>query len=149
MFPKRPFLAVVCVSLLFSLTACPPGQSTDDSQSDFFVQLDQQGGVSGYLPTGWAWQPNSKVEISIWNEPDGPGSASVQWKKILDENVDATSMFGFNSGAPFYPVRRSICGNPEIGQMVVFMAKSLTTGKIRMSRVPADIYFTFQPCPKR
>lgn len=147
MSPKRPLLVAVCVSLLFSLTACLPGQSTDDSQSDFYVSSAGQGGVSGYLPTGYGWKPNSKLEISIWNEPDGPGSASTQWKKILDENVDASSLFGFNSGAPFYPVRRSICGTPENGQTILFMAKSLTTGKIRMRQVPADLYFTFKPCP--
>jgi hypothetical protein len=144
MSPKRPLLAAVCVSLLFSLTACPGW--TDNSNSDFFVTTSGQGGVSGYLPTGWGWKPNSKVEISIFNEPDGPGSANTQWKKILDENVGADSLFGFNSGAPFYPVRRNICGNPENGQTAVFMAKNVTTGQIRMRQVPVDLYFTFQPC---
>lgn len=144
MSPKRPFLAAVCVSLL-TLTACPPGQSTDDSESGFFV-VSAAPGLAGYKPTGWGWKPNSKLEISIWNEPDGPGSASTQWKKILDETVDPSSLFGFNSGAPVYPVARSICGNPANGQTVLIMAKSLTTGKIRMFQAPADIYFTFQPC---
>jgi hypothetical protein len=146
MFQKRLLLAALCVSLLFSVTACPPGQSSDESQSEFFVAISWQGGVTGYLPTGWGWKPNSKVEISIWHEPDGPGSASTQWKKILDESVDPYSMFGFNSGAPFYPVRRNICGHPENGQTVLFMAKNVNTGKIRMRQVPADIYFTFKPC---
>ena len=144
MSTKLPLLAAMCVYLLFGLSACP--QSTDDSRSDFFVTATGQGGVSGYLPTGWGWKPNSKIEISIWNEPDGPGSASTQWKKILDVNVGADSMFGFNSGAPFYPVRRTICGNPENGQTLVFMAKNLTTGRFQMRQVPADLYFTFQPC---
>jgi hypothetical protein len=143
---NAPLLTVVCVSLLFSLGACPRAPVPEDNAADFFVTTSGQGGVSGYLPTGWGWKPNSKVEISIWNEPDGRGSASNQWKKILDENVDSNSMFGFNSGAPFYPVRRSICGNPENGQTVVFMAKSLTTGRFVMRQVPADLYFTFKPC---
>lgn len=146
MSPNAPLLAVVCVSLLISLSACPPEQLPEDNTSGFFVKSTGQGGVSGYVPTGWGWKPNSKVEISIYDEPDGPGSVSNQWKKILDENVDANSMFGFNQGAPFYPVRRSICGNPEDGQMVVFMAKSLTTGKIHMQRVPAHLYYTFEAC---
>ena len=146
MYPKCPLLAAVCVSLLFSLAACSPGRSTDDSESWFNVQwAPGQGGVPGYLPTGSSWRPNTKVEISIWNEPDGPGSGSSQWKKILDENVGSDSLFGFTHGAPFYPVRRNICGGSN-GQTVVFMAKSLTTGKIRMHQVPADLYFTNQPC---
>lgn len=134
------------LSLLFSLTACVPGQTADERQSDFYVSVSFQGGQSGYLPTGWGWRPNSTVEISIWNEPNGPGTASTQWKKLFDETVDPSSLFGFNSGAPFYPVPRRICGHPENGQTVVFMAKSLTTGSIRMRQVPADLYFTFQPC---
>jgi hypothetical protein len=146
MSAKHPLRLAVWVPVIFSLTACIPGQSADDRQSDFFVTSNGQGSVSGYTPTGWGWKPNSKIEISIWNEPDGPGSASTQWKKILDETVDSSWLFGFNSGAPFYPVRRSICGAPENGQTLVFMAKSLTTGNIRMRQVPADLYFTFKPC---
>jgi hypothetical protein len=147
MLPKRPFLVALYGSLLFGLTACLPGQSSDDGQAGFFVASAGRGGVSGHLPTGYGWKPNSKVEISIWNEPDGPGSASTRWKKIFDENVGADWLFGFDAGAPFYPVRRSICGTPEDGQAMVFMAKSLTTGTIRMHRVPVDLYFTFKPCP--
>ena len=64
----------------------------------------------------------------------------------LDVTVDASSMSGFNSGAAFHPVRRSICGNPENGQTVLFVARSKTSGKIRMRETPADLYVTFQPC---
>lgn len=142
---SKPLSAcLLSASLLASLAGCRT--STDPSESNFFVASAGQSGVSGYLPTGYGWQPNSQLEISIWHEPTGPGSVSSEWKKILDVTVDASSMFGFNSGAAFYPVRRSICGAPEASQTVLFMAKSKTTGKIRMRETPADLYFTFQPC---
>ena len=144
MYLKLPLLTTVCVSLLFSLSACPPAPLPDDSQARFDVTGTGQHGVSGYTPTGWGWKPNSKVEISIWDEPGGDG----HWKKILDENVNADGMFGFEPGpAPFYPVEPKICGNGELDQTVVFMAKSLTTGKIEMDRVTAGFYFTHRPCP--
>ncbi len=146
MSPKNPLLPIICASLLFCLTACLPDQSADDRNANLFVTSAGQGTVAGYLPTGYGWKPNSQVEISMWNEPDGPGSASTQWKKILDERVDSQGMFGFSAGAPFYPVRRSICGVPADGQKVVFMAKSLATGTVRMHRVEADLYFTFKQC---
>ena len=146
MFLKRSLRVALCGSLLFSLAACLPGQSPDDSQASFFVTSAGRGGVSGYVPTGYGWKPNSKVEISVWNEPDGPGSASTDWKKVFDEDVDRDGLFGFNTGAPFYPVRRTICGTPGEGQTMAFMAKSLTTGTVRMHRVAVDIYFTFKPC---
>ena len=141
---KRLLPCVVCACLLYGLSGCQP--STDTSESNFYVASAGQRGVSGYVPTGYGWQPNSQLEISIWHEPTGPGSVSSEWKKVLDVTVDATSMFGFNSGAAFYPVRRSICGTPEQGQNVLFMARSKTTGKIRMREAPAHLYFTFQPC---
>lgn len=156
MSPKPPLLVAVCVSMLFGLTACFPGQSTDESEADFFVSTAGRAESYGYHWTGYGWKPDSTVEISIWNEPDGPGSTSTQWKKIRDENVNSISMFGDGSGAPkfgytpgspLYPVRRTICGNPVNGQTVLFMAKSLTTGKIRMRQLPADLYFTFKSCP--
>jgi hypothetical protein len=143
---KRLFAASLWAFLLFGISACGPQGSSDDSQADFYVSLAGQSGVNGYLPNGYGWKPNSQVEISIWNEPEGPGRTNNAWKKILDENVDASSMFGFGQGAPFYPVTRSICGNPEEGQTVLFMAKSLTTGRMRMRQVPAHIYYTFRPC---
>lgn len=144
MSSKRLLVVSICACLLQGLTGCQP--STDASESNFYVASNGQGGVPGYLPTGYGWQPNSQLEISIWHEPTGPGDVSSEWKKVLDVNVDASSMFGFDSGAAFYPVRRSICGAPENGQKVLFMAKSKTTGKIRMRETPADLYFTFQPC---
>jgi hypothetical protein len=144
MYLKLPLLAAVCIYLLFSLNGCPPGQSADESHADFGVAL----GTSAYLPKGWGWKPNSKVEISIFDEPDGPGSASSHWKKILDENVDTDGMFGFNSGAPIYPVPQKFCGDffAVKDQTVSFMVKSLTTGSIRLREVSAHIYFTGEPC---
>jgi hypothetical protein len=141
---KRQLIFFACVTAL-GLAACHT-QPASDSDSDFYPNVVFQGGVSGYAPTGWKWVPSDKVEISIWNEPDGPGSTSTQWKKILDEHVDANTMFGFQSGAPFYPVRRSLCGNPVDKQVVFFMAKSTTTGRIQIRTQPADLYYTFQPC---
>ena len=134
--------ASLCGLLFLTLTACQP--AIDESQANFFVA--STGRQPGYYPQGGGWKPNSKVSISLWNEPDGPGSASTDWKHLFDVDVDSNGMFGYSSSSPFYPVRRSICGNPENGQTVVFMAKSLTTGKILMYRPGADIYFTFQPC---
>lgn len=143
---KRLLLLALCAFGLFGLPGCMPPQAADESAADLYVTWAGQGGVSGYLPTGYGWRPSSKIEISIWGEPDGRGSASTEWKKILDEVPDGSTLFGFNPGAPFYPVRRSICGAPEQGQTMVFMAKSLTTGTVRMHRVPVDLYYTFQPC---
>ena len=147
MYPKLPFLAAVSVYLLFGLSACPPGQ-TEEIRADFWAGAVGRAGVTnGFSATGWGWKPNSKVEISIWHEPDGPGSARAEWKKILDENVDSDGTFGFKPGAPFYPVYRTICGNPEPGQKILFMAKNPTTGTIRMIQFEfAHIYFTGQPC---
>lgn len=133
--------ASLCGLLILTMPACQ--RSVDDSQSSFFVALGRQ---PGYYPQGWGWKPNTKVSISLWNEPDGPGSASTDWKHLFDVDVDSNGLFGFSGNPPFYPVRRSICGNPENGQTVVFLAKSLSTGKIQMYRPGADIYFTFQPC---
>jgi len=149
MSPKRPLLVAACVGLLFSVTGCLPGQSSEDPYADFFVDTagPGQAGMEVYRPRGYGWKPNSKVEFSIWNEPDGRGSASTQWKKIFDVNVDATGMFGFNDAAAVYPVRRSICGNPETQQTMVFMARSPTTGTVRMHQSPVDHYFTLRPCP--
>lgn len=139
---KRTLLAAVCSAVLLSLTGCLPGQVRDDRDASFFVTH----GGEGYQPTGYGWKPNTKVEFSVWNEPDGRGSASTQWKRVLEVNVDGLGMFGFNSGAQVYPVRRTICGTPEQGQTMVFMAKSLATGTVRMRQSPVDLYFTFQPC---
>jgi hypothetical protein len=142
---KRYLLAVACGLLVLSLTACGP--STDDSQSNFYVSQVGQAGVSGYVPQGWGWRPGSKVSIQLWNEPCGPDCATSEWKHLFEVEVDQNGMFGFASNAAFYPVRRSICGDAANGQQtVVFMAKSLTTGKISMRQVPAHLWFTFQPC---
>lgn len=140
---------VFCSALSLALAGCLPGRPGLEPNADFYVAHAGQGqaGVPGYKPTGYGWTPNSTVEFSIWHEPDGPGSASSQWKKILDVHVDASGMFGFNAGAAFYPVRRSICGTPEQQQTMVFMAKNPATGTIRMRQSPVDLYFTFQPCP--
>ena len=143
---KRLLLLASLAFLLIGLPGCMPPQTADESGADLYVTWAGQGGVSGYVPTGYGWRPSSKIEISIWGEPDGPGSASTEWKKVLDEVPDSFTMFGFNSGAPVYSVRRTFCGQPEQGQTMVFMAKSLTTGTIRMHRVPVDLYFTFQTC---
>ena len=141
MYLKLPLLAALCVFLLFSLNACQP-ENTDESHAE----LEVASGSSGFLPKGSGWKPNSKLEISILNEPDGPGSASSQWKKILAENVDTYSTFGYNSGSPGYTIPQKFCGDGESQQMVAFMAKSLTTGTIRLREVPAFYYFTHQPC---
>lgn len=135
-------LASLCGLLFLTLTACQP--AVDDPQSTFFVA--SAGPKPGYYPQGWGWKPNSKVSISLFNEPDAPGSASTEWKHLFDVDVDSSGMFGFSSSPPFYPVRRAICGNPENDQKVVFLAKSLTTGKVQLYRPGADIYFTFQQC---
>jgi hypothetical protein len=143
---KHALLASVCGCLFFTLTACQPVQ--DDSQSDFYVAWSGRAGKGeGYSPQGWGWKPGSKVEISIFNEPNGPGSASTEWKHILDVVVDQSGMFGFSGPSPpFYPVNRNICGSPEQDQKMVFLAKNLNTGRFRMFRVTVVLYFTFQAC---
>ena len=148
MSPKHPSLVAFCAGVLFSLTGCLPGQSSEDPYADFFVVTagPGQAGMEVYRPTGYGWRPNSKVEFSIWNEPDGPGSTSTQWKKIFDVNVDATGQFEFNDAAAAYPVRRNICGKPEDQQKMVFKARSLNTGTVRMRQSPVDLYFTFTGC---
>lgn len=142
---KHVLFATVSGSLFLTLTACD--RVSDDSQSSFYVESIGRHGVPGFTPTGWGWKPLSKVSIDIFDEPNGPDSASSEWKHILDETVDSNSLFGFPPPEPpFYAVKRSICGNPIPNQTMVFMAKNLTTGRIQMVRVPVDQYFTFQPC---
>ena len=146
MSPKRSLLVAVCVSLLFSLTACLPAPSTDNSESNFIVASNGQRGVPGYTPQGYDWKPNSQVEISIWDEPDGPDSRNGQWKDIFVENVDAQGSFGLLGSIPFYPVPKIFCGTPRNYETVLFKAISLTTGKWRMFTASAGPYFTYQPC---
>jgi hypothetical protein len=145
MIRKRYLLATMCAPVVFVLAGCPPPQSTDDSASDFFVAVTTQAGVQGYVPQGWGWKPSSKVSIQLWHEPCGPGCATSAWKHLFDVDVDSSGMFGFTPNAKFHPVRREHCGTHE-NQSVVFMAKSLTTGKIRMRQTLADLWYTFRPC---
>ncbi len=135
---KRTLLIIACSSLLLAAT-CPPSPAGEahDAQADFFVAA----GMPGYTPQGYGWKPGSIVRIEVFDEPDGSGG----WKHLFDVSVDSNGMFGFNSGAKSHPVRRTICGSPVSGQTVVFMAKA-DTGRIRMRNVPADLYYTFQPC---
>jgi hypothetical protein len=140
MLRNRYLLAAACCCVL-GLTTCTRNDP-EDSQANFFVAVAS----SGYTPQGYGWKPNSKVSIDMWGEPDGPGSASTAWKHLFDVNVDSIGMFGF-TGAQTYPVPlKKFCGNPENGQTAVFMAKSLTTGRLVMRSFPVDIYFTFHPC---
>ena len=119
----------------------------DDSEAEFLVATADKNGVPAFTPQGWGWKPGSRVEISLFNEPDGQGKANPSWKKILDETVDASSLFGFSANPPAYPVRRTLCGNPPPRQFMLVMAKNMDTGKIRIRPLPIDLYFTFQPCP--
>jgi hypothetical protein len=144
---NSPALSIALGPLLLCLAACTQVKPTGDENAGFYVNATGQGGASGYLPTGWGWTSASKVEIRIWHEPTGPGAASDQWKTLFVETVGPDGMFGFNSGAPFYPVQRTICGTPENNQTILFVAKSLTTGRAITRQVPAHLYFTFRPCP--
>jgi hypothetical protein len=144
----RALFVTACGPLVLTLTACQPAsQSTDESESELLVSSAGKGGVPGFTPQGWGWKQGSRVEISLFNEPDSQGKANPNWKKILDETVDPLSMFGFSSNPPFYPVRRTLCGNPAPRQFMLVMAKNTDTGKLRIRPLPVDLYFTFQPCP--
>lgn len=145
MLIHRKSLTFALALLMCGLAGCQP-TSNEDLNAEFFFASNGQGGVNGYTVTGWGWKPGDKVEVKIWHEPDGPGSAAGQWKKLFDANVDSSSLFGFAGTATFYPVRRSICGSPENGQFMLAMVKSLTTNRLRMRQIPVDIYFTFHPC---
>ena len=150
MTSKRALLLAACGPLLLALAACQPaskGMEDSDSDPEFLVSSAPKNGVAGFTPQGWGWKPGSKVEISLFNEPDGQGKANASWKKILDETVEDSTMFGFSDKAPFYPVRRTLCGNPPPRHVMLAMAKNTDTGKIRMRPLPVDLYFTFQPCP--
>jgi hypothetical protein len=138
---RRCLLAVAGASLLLSLAGCSP----DDSHAEIFPASAGQGPSNGYKVQGWGWKPGSKVSISMFNEPNGPGSASTEWRHLFDVTADANGMFGFSSNGSFHPVNRNICGNPENGQVAQFMAKA-DTGTIRLRQGPVDIYFTFKPC---
>lgn len=158
---KRTLFLAACGPLLLTLAACqPPDKSAKgsgsagsgiggdtDSDPEFMVTSAGKNGAPGFTPQGWGWKPGSKVEISLFNEPDGQGKPNPSWKKILDETVETSTMFGFNDKAPFYPVRRTLCGNPPPRLIMLAMAKNTDTGKIRMRPLPVDLYFTFQPCP--
>lgn len=142
---KRALLAAAFGGTYLTITACSSGQESEAS-ADFHLAGSGRPGVFGFLPTGSGWKAGSKVEVSIWHEPNGPGSVSAAWKKILDETVDKDGMFGFAPGAPFYPVGRTICGTPGPGQTMMVMAKNVNTGTVRMRQVPVDLYYNFQPC---
>ncbi len=145
---KRILPALICLPMMITLAGCPVKRTNyDDSDSNFFVSVTHQNRVQGYLPTGSGWKPGSKVEISLFNEPNGTGGVNQVWRRLFTVTVDPSSMFGFNQGAPFHPVRRIQCGVIPNNQTVVFLAKNLDTGKIRMQHVLADLYFTFNPCP--
>ena len=153
---KRALLIAAGGPLLLALAACQPtsqskgdskSQFNEDSEAEFIVSTADKNGAPGFTPQGWGWKPESRVEISLFNEPDGQGKANPNWKKILDETVDASSLFGLSSNPPFYPVRRTLCGNPPPRQFMLAMAKNMETGKIRIRPLPIDLYFTFQPCP--
>ena len=160
---KRALILTACGPLLLTLAACQPSGkgksdeaksdeaksalSADDADPEFLVSSAGKNGVPGFTPQGWGWKPGSKIEISLFNEPDGQGKANPTWKKILDEKVEPSTMFGFDVNPPFYPVRRTLCGNPPPRQIMLVMAKNADTGKIRMRPLPVDLYFTFQPCP--
>ena len=154
---KRALFVAACGPFYVALTACQPtaqskgdskSEFKDDSEAEFLVSSAGKNEVPGLTPQGWGWKPGSRVEISLFNEPDGQGKANPNWKKILDERVDASSLFGLSSNPPFYPVRRTLCGNPAPRQFMLVMAKNMDTGKIRIRPLPIDLYFTFQPCPQ-
>ena len=95
---KRALFAAACAHLCLALTACQPTAQSkddskagfkDDSEAEFLVGSADKNGVPGFTPQGWGWKPGSRVEISLFNEPDGQGKANPSWKKILDETVDA------------------------------------------------------------
>lgn len=147
---KRTHFVAACGPFVLMLTACQQaGQKSADGDADpeFLIGSAGKAGVPGLTPQGWGWKPGSKVEISLFNEPDSQGKPNASWKKILDETVEPSTMFGFSDKAPFYPVRRTLCGNPAPRQMMLVMAKNTDTGRVRMRPLPVDLYFTFQPCP--
>lgn len=149
MTSKRALFIAACGPLfMMIITACQPASDKmEDSEAEFLMSSAGKGGAPGFTPQGWGWKPGSRVEISLFNEPDSQGKPNPNWKKILDETVDPSSMFGFSSDPPFYPVRRTLCGNPAPRQFMLAMAKNTDTGKTRMRPLPVDLYFTFQPCP--
>ena len=145
---NRALFWTACGPLFLTLIACQPAaKSSGDDDPEFLVSSAGKNGVPGYTPQGWGWKPGSSIEISLFNEPDAQGKANPSWKKIADEKVDPSTMFGFSAKAPFYPVRRTLCGQPAPRQFMLVMAKNTDTGKIRMRPLPVDLYFTFQPCP--
>ncbi len=138
--------AVFCLSLALVLTGCPIRSSNSDhSESTFFVGISMENRVSGFRASGWGWKPGSRIEIRVHNEPTATGGVTGTWKKLFTVTVDADSMFGLNPTATFYPVARLACGHPH-GQTVMFTATNLDTGRLRVQHVPADLYFSFNPC---
>jgi hypothetical protein len=145
---KRALFVTACGPLFLAAIACQPASDNmEDSEAELLMSNAGKGGAPGFTPQGWGWKPGSKVEISLFNEPDSQGKPNPSWKKILDETVDTSTMFGFSADAPFYPVRRTLCGNPAPRQFMLAMAKDTKTGRTRMRPLPVDLYFTFQPCP--
>ena len=86
---RAPF-AAACGLFFLTLSACQPTaqgkgdgktEFKDDSEAEFLVSSAGKNGVPGFTPQGWGWKPGSRVEISLFNEPDGQGKASPSWKK--------------------------------------------------------------------
>src|SRR4029453_18757298 len=102
----RAFFVAACAPLFLALTACQPtaqskgdskSEFKDDSEAEFLVSSADKNGVPGFTPQGWGWKPGSRVEISLFNEPDGQGRANPSWKKILDETGDPSALLGFRA----------------------------------------------------
>jgi hypothetical protein len=141
---RSGLLACAGASMLLSLSGCLEPASAADAQAEIFPASASHAG-NGYQVQGWGWKPGSKVSISMFDEPNGPGTAASEWRHLFDVTADANGMFGFTTGSAFHPVNRNICGQPEQGQVASFQAKA-DTGRIRVRQTPVDIYYTFQRC---
>jgi hypothetical protein len=141
---RRIVLCLLAVAL-FPLTGCGVG-----SDAAFFVTIASDGeGSSGFVPQGYGWTPKKQIDISLWGEPRLEGKEVVttgEWKSLGVVTPDEYGMFGFNSGAFKYFVKRTIPNQPPPWlPHVIFLAREKDSGKVRFYTVACDAWFTFKP----
>lgn len=147
MFANHPLRSALLILLALSLMACDPVRVRGERQATFFVSIERHGPDTGYVPSGTQWNPNSPIELSVFGEPDGPGSARQEWTTIRTTTTLADGSFGNPPRSTFHIVRGNICGRPRPGQTMIFSAKNLNTGRILTREMDVRIYFTHEPCP--
>jgi hypothetical protein len=130
---------------LFALGGCATGRDPN-----FFVAVSGNRQESTFLPQGYGWVPNNRIEISVYGEPMREGNELVNnssWRSLGFVKPDSYGMFGYNSGALVAVVPRSLCGAPpQWLNQPLFLARDTETGTVSLIAGSNAEWFTFEPC---